>query len=245
MHASEEEEYSPESEDYDCYGNEPTTVKAKKIPVRLIEEVKYCRSIRSNQEHKFHSIFEPSSLVEATRKAVVDKEIGLIVLGTKGTTDYEGSEIGSNTGDIITKVKCPTLVIPQLAQYNGLRNMALLTDYNSVYKNKILHTLSESMRLHAATLRILHVKTQQVESTLAQEDNKTFLQYYVKDKKHSFHFVNNKKIELGIQAFVELWEIDLIAILAKNINFFQRLLFRPTVKSLGYHKRIPFLVLHE
>jgi hypothetical protein len=32
---------------------------------------------------------------------------------------------------------------------------------------------------------------------------------------------------------------------AKNLNYFQRILFRPTVEELSYETDVPFLVLHE
>jgi hypothetical protein len=33
--------------------------------------------------------------------------------------------------------------------------------------------------------------------------------------------------------------------IAKNLNFFQRILFKPTVEEISYHTKVPFLVLHE
>jgi len=37
----------------------------------------------------------------------------------------------------------------------------------------------------------------------------------------------------------------MIIMIAKNLNLFQRILFRPTVEEISYHTDIPFLVLHE
>ena len=39
--------------------------------------------------------------------------------------------------------------------------------------------------------------------------------------------------------------IDFIAMVAKNINFYQRILFKPQVEKISYHINIPFLILHE
>ena len=33
--------------------------------------------------------------------------------------------------------------------------------------------------------------------------------------------------------------------IAKNLNLFQRILFKPTIEEISYHTEIPFLVLHE
>ena len=245
LHASVEAGDLNRAEAYDSYGNIMEPVPLNGTSEKLYREIRFCRSLVSHSKHVFQGINEPSMLIEAVRRTVLEKEIDLIVMATRGSSESNGRIIGSNTGDVITKVKCPILVIPALASCNGVNNVALVTDHNSLYKNRVLCTLSEAVRLHPATLRILHIKTIQVQPTLGQVDNKRFLQDYVREKKHSFHFLNNKKMELGIQAFVELWEVDLIAMLAKNINLFQRLFFKPSLKSLAYHKRIPFLILHE
>ena len=39
-------------------------------------------------------------------------------------------------------------------------------------------------------------------------------------------------------------EINLITMLAKNLNYFQKILFHPNIKEISYYKNIPFLVLH-
>ena len=166
-------------------------------------------------------------------------------MGTKGTTKINGGEMGSNTCDVITKVKCPILVIPENAKFNGIKNIAFLTDYNCIYRNKIITRLSETLDLHRSPLRVLHIKAQNTGLTAAQTDNKGFLHYFFKDKKHSFHFVENKELEIGIQDFVETWDISLVSIVAKNLNLIQRLLLRPAVKSMNYSVNVPFLVLHE
>ncbi|MFD2433355.1 hypothetical protein ACFSO9_07185 [Mesonia maritima] len=40
-------------------------------------------------------------------------------------------------------------------------------------------------------------------------------------------------------------DVQMIAMMAKNLNFFQHILFHPVAKKISYHKEIPFLVLHE
>ena len=47
-----------------------------------------------------------------------------------------------------------------------------------------------------------------------------------------------------VQQFVDDKDIQLITMLAKNLNYFQRILFHPTLKDVNYYKNIPFLVLH-
>jgi nucleotide-binding universal stress UspA family protein len=213
--------------------------------VLLREEVEMCRLLSENPRHGFFSLQEDLNLVEAIRKHVAEKEIDYILMGTKGASKMNGNEMGSNTCDVITKVKCPVMVIPADARFKGVKNIAFVTDYNCIYRNKVISSLSENLELHGAPLRVLHIKPQNRGLTASQTDNKEFLHYFFKETKHSFHFLENREIVTGIQDFVETWEISLVSIVAKNLNFIQRLLLRPSVKTVSYTTDVPFLVIHE
>lgn len=232
-----------EQELFSDFDTEMQTVQSTSATLR--EEIRKFQIRFQNPAHSFFPLHENLNLVEAIRKNVIEKEIDYILMGTKGTTKINGAEMGSNTCDVITKVKCPILVIPENAKFNGIKNIAFLTDYNCIYRNKIITRLSETLDLHRSPLRVLHIKAQNTGLTAAQTDNKGFLHYFFKDKKHSFHFVENKDLEIGIQDFVETWDISLVSIVAKNLNLIQRLLLRPAVKSMNYSVNVPFLVLHE
>ncbi|WP_026452429.1 universal stress protein [Aequorivita capsosiphonis] len=213
---------------------------------QLKEEINTCRISAVNPNHNFFPIEEESNLVESIRTQIAEYEIDYILMGTKGESKMSGNEMGSNTCEVITKVKCPIMVIPENARFRGIKNIAFVTDYNCIYRNKVISTLSETLELYNTPLRILHVKSLTTGGlTNSQTDNKGFLHYFFKEKKHSFHFIENKSLETGIQDFVETWEISLISIVAKNLNFIERLLLKPAVKAVSYQTYVPFLVIHE
>lgn len=211
----------------------------------LKKEVKLCKTWTKNPNHKFFGLQEEMLLVEAIRKHIFEREIDIILMGTKGDSQSNQKEMGSHTYEVITKVKCPILVIPEHAQFNGIQNIAFVTDYNCLYRNKVISTLEEALHLHNVPLRILHIRPPNSTLTVAQTDNKGFLHYFFKEIKHSFHFLENRNIDTGIQDFVDTWEISMVAIVAKNLNFIQRLMLRPSSNLFNYHSEIPFLVLHE
>ncbi|MCK8520933.1 universal stress protein [Aquimarina sp. D1M17] len=199
-----------------------------------------------NTKHHFYSVHEYIFFIDAIRKQVEEKEIDYIVMGTKGASGLKERTIGSNTGDVITKVKCPVLVVPENAKYVRPKEIAFPTDYNLNYKSKILDTITGIISLSNASLRVLHIAKKEKELSELQKRNKDFLHDYLGDTiEHSFHFLSNTNIEEAVQCFVESRDIDMITMIAKNVNFFQRILFRPTVEKISYHIDIPFLVLHE
>ena len=199
-----------------------------------------------NTKHRFFTVYEHHFFIDAIRKQIVDKEIDYIVMGTKGASGLKEMTVGSNTGDVITKVKCPVLAIPEKARYQKPKEIAFPTDYNQQYKSKILNTITNVLSTNNAALRVLHVSKKEKELSELQRRNKDLLDDHLNDLiEHSFHFLSNTKIEEAVQCFVESRNIDMITMIAKNLNLFQRILFHPTVETISYHTDVPFLVLHE
>ena len=207
----------------------------------LLEKIK---QLPSNPKHKFYTISSYGFFTDAVNNQIDEKNIDLIVMGTKGASGLS-EVIGSNTGDLITKVKCPSLIVPEKAVYRDPKEIAFPTDYNVFYQHKILDTIAELAKMYDSAIRILHIVKKDETLTASQIENKEFLNNFFLDEKHSFHILTNKKIEEGVQCFVESRNIDMIIMVAKNLNLFQRILFKPVVEEISYHIEIPFLVLHE
>ncbi|NDV44993.1 universal stress protein [Flagellimonas sediminis] len=210
---------------------------------RLLDRIK--KEIPLNTGHTFVPLALFDIFVDAIKRQSENKRIDLIIMGTKGATGLKKATIGSNTGDVITRVKCPLLVIPEDAEYAALKEIAFPTDYQIGYDMNVLDTLIEMLTMNKTKLSILHISKNVKELSEEQHNNKNFLHDYLVDVDHSFHSVTGQSLETAIQHFVESRDIDMIAMVAKNLNFFQRILFRPEVEKISYHTEVPFLVLHE
>lgn len=207
--------------------------------------VRIHKEFKKNKHHKFFVISDSGSLIESIRKQVRDKKIETIVMGTKGASGIKKLLIGSNTGDVITKVKCTTLIIPENAKFHNLEEVALPTDYSLHYEINHLQPLSEILEDYDSNLRILHISKKNDLLSVSQQMNKEYLDDYFIQQPHTFHHLTNTKVEEAIQCFVESRNINMIAMMAKNLNYFQQILFHTKIQNITYHTDIPFLVLHD
>jgi len=199
----------------------------------------------ANKNHKFYSLTDYNYFIESIRKHVVEKKIDMIAMGTKGSSGLRKFIVGSNTGDVITKVQCMTLVVPENAKFTKLDEIAFPTDFSLSYDIKILQPISKILETYNSNLRILHINKKNEDLNIDQKRNKELLEDYFDQYNFSFHFLSNKKVEDAVQCFVESRDINMITMVAKNLNYFQRILFLPTVEEISYHTDVPFLVLHE
>lgn len=217
----------------------------KQAKTQLKKLLKKIELLPHNPLHHFYTLNNYDYFIDAVKTQVAEKNIDLIVMGTKGASGLKKVMIGSNTGDLITRVKCPVLIVPENAVFKEVKEIAFPTDYHLFYPTKILNSILEFVKMHNSALRIVHITKKDEEFTDFQLENKEFLKNFFAEEKHSFHKITNKKIEDGVQSFVESRDVDMITMIAKNLNLFQRILFRPTVEEISYHTEIPFFVLHE
>ena len=222
---------------------EKTLLKTSKV--KLQELLIRIKKLNSNEDHNFITLSSYDYFIDAIRNHADEKNIDYIVMGTKGAHGVKRAIIGTNTGDLITKVKCPVIVVPENAVFKEPKEVAFPTDYNLFYQTKVLSTISGLAKMFDSTIRILHVAKKDEQLTKFQIENQEYLNDFFMDEKHSFHKVTNKKIEAGVQCFVESRDIDMIVMIAKNLNLFQQILFKPAIEEISYHTEVPFLVLHE
>ncbi|TJY35774.1 universal stress protein [Pontimicrobium aquaticum] len=203
------------------------------------------KELPHNKKHKFYTLTDYNFFIESIRNQIEEKNIDMIVIGTKGASGLKKYIIGSNTGDVITKVSCTTLVVPENAKFNNVKEIAFPTDLSISYPIQTLEPISEVLEEFDSFLRILHISKKEEDLNIDQIKYKELLEDYFFNNNYSFHFLTNDDIEDAVQCFVQSRDIDMIAMVAKNLNYFQRILFMPTVEEISYHTDVPFLVLHE
>jgi nucleotide-binding universal stress UspA family protein len=221
---------------------ESLALENKRCMEKLMERIK---TLPSHKRHTFIPLILTDYFVDAIKREVQDKNINLILMGTKGASGLRQIAMGTNTGAVITKVKCPLLAIPQNASYRKLREVAFPTDFQIVYDIRVLEDLIKILTATGASLRILYMSKNSEGLSEEQQRNKDFLDDYLKEIEHSFHILKGGRLETSVQCFIDSRDIDMVAMVAKNLNFIQRILFRPAVEEISYHTTIPFLVLHE
>jgi nucleotide-binding universal stress UspA family protein len=226
----------------------PTEKKSPSAKERLHVIFKRIHELPFNEKHHFIALQEYGNFIDIIRKTIKVKKIALIIMGTKGASGLKATVIGSNTGDVITKVLCNVLVIPENAAANKPKQIAFPTDYNLFYTHRILEAITEMYRISKARLHVLNVSKSNTPLTNTQEIHKLYLKDYLGElfpSSHNFHNISDKNVKTAILNFIADNQIEMVAMVAKNLNFFQQLLFDTTIEKLSFHTTVPMLVLHE
>ena len=204
--------------------------------------------LTTNEHHHFIALQEYGNLVTGIRKTVAEKKIDLIVMGTKGASGIQEAVVGSNTGDVITKVPCNLLVIPERVNLAKPKEIAFPTDFNIFYSHTILESISEMLQISGANLRVLNVSKPKGRLIHSQKQHKHYLEDYLRElfkDSHSFHTIADDNVKNAIEGFTVNGSMDMVIMVAKNLNFLQQLLFDTTIEKLSFHTTLPLMVLHE
>ncbi len=201
--------------------------------------------IAVNSKHIFKILSDYNFFIDSVKQKIKEFDIDLIVMGTKGATGAKEIFMGSNTGDVIMKTDCDVLAVPDKAKFEIPKEIVFPTDFRLLYDEEELDILKKIANQNESIIRVLHVQNEKVLDE-EQDINKKDLERYLDPLNYSFHTLTNTDFESAVNCFTQSrGNIDMIAIIAKHYNIFQRLFFKPKVEDLSFHTKIPLLVLHK
>ncbi|ULC57905.1 universal stress protein [Flaviramulus sp. BrNp1-15] len=198
-----------------------------------------------NPKHHFETISTFNNVVEAIKNIVEEKDIEMIIMGTKGETASRSKAFGGVAIDVMEKVRnCPVIVVPELAKHHLPKEIVFPTGYKTNLKRRELNYLIDLAKKCDASIKVLHVS---VEDKLSdkQLNNKKLLEEYFEGIDYSFHTLSHMDIPTAINCFVESRDSDMVAFINKKHAFFGSILTHPLVKNIGRNSKVPLLVMHD
>jgi nucleotide-binding universal stress UspA family protein len=169
----------------------------------------------------------------------------MIIMGARGLSQSPLHVIGHYVENVITRVKCKLLIIPENATYKVFDEVAFPTDFTLASDIQTLAPISSILDKKSIAFRILHINKVSNQLNNHQQANKALLEDFLDGRDYSFHFLSNSNVEDAVENFTERKDIDLMIMAAKNLHYFKQILFHSKVDNISYHTNIPFLILHE
>ena len=229
---------SPGSEMYETAKTHSENELAKLMNIFAFRE-------NGNPKHTFQPVSTFNNPLTAIQNIVEEKDIELIVMGTKGQTKAKGNVFGSIAVSVMEKVRnCPVIVVPELAKLYETKEIVFPTSYKTHFKKRELNYLIEIAQRTNASIKVLHV-TNEFELDEEQLNGKKLLTEYFKDVSHSFHALSQMPVPSAIKCFVESRESDIVAFINRKHVLFGSILTRPLVKEISFDLKVPILVMHD
>ena len=196
-------------------------------------------------KHSFITISAFNTVLKAVKNIVAEKDIEIVVMGTKGETNAASVAFGTNAINVMEKARnCPVMVIPENTKNIAPKEIVFPTNYKTNFKRRELSYLVDLAKKSISTVIVLHVSPKN-ELDNTQINNKNSLEEYFQDINYSFHFLHKGHIGSAISIFAESRKSDMIAFINRKHLFFDSILTEPLVKYMGRDSKIPTLVMHD
>ncbi|MBD0825350.1 MULTISPECIES: universal stress protein [Aestuariibaculum] len=197
-----------------------------------------------NANHEFHYLQGTEDIVVSMRKIVKEKNIDLIIMGTKGASGAKEFFFGSNTVQVVNHIHdCPVLVIPEDYDFKVPKQVAFPTGFLRAYSETELAPIKQLADLFNSKIRVVHINVEE-KLTASQEENLEHLKTLLADYDHSFHWMPNYANKASeINDFIEELNIEALTMVNYKHSFIEDIIKEPVIKRIGFHPTVPFLVI--
>ncbi|XLS30713.1 universal stress protein [Flavobacteriaceae bacterium M23B6Z8] len=198
-----------------------------------------------NKDHHFEMKSAYNFLIHAIKELIAKNDIYMVIMGTKGATGAKEVWFGSNAVSVMENIQqCPVLAVPENAKPKVPREIVFPNSFKHLYRRRRLLPLLEMAKKYDSKIRIMHI-SEKDELSEDQLNHKEAFSEALEGITHSFHTLTNIDTETAVRCFVESREIDMIAMISKKHSFLKTLFKKPVLREVGYHTRVPMLVMHR
>ncbi len=204
----------------------------------------YIKKNFKNTKHRFKTLSAINTLTDEVQAVTEREKIDLIAMGTQGATGAREIFIGTKTVHVIRRAAVPVLVVPTGYRFREVGKVLFPSDLEVSLTKGELKLLNEVVKMHRAELYLLHVLETKV-WTKNQEKNKQFLMNYFRNTALNYLELKDETVPEAIYRYIDVHNIQLLAMMNRKHAFLERLMVKRNVGAVGYHTRIPFLVMPQ
>jgi nucleotide-binding universal stress UspA family protein len=187
-----------------------------------------------------------NDLIDCLEHLAYKRTATLIVMGIAGKSSMQQVLVGSHTLKIATRDVCPVLIVPPQAKYNGIKNVALASDFIDVKNITPVTYLNAVLDFFKPNLHIVNVNSE-IHVALNEEliEGRDWLNEQFKKFNPEFYFITTFDFHETIEQFVQDHNIDIVINVPRNHSFYETVFKTSTTKKLAFHSTIPVLAAHE
>lgn len=169
--------------------------------------------------------------------------IDFIIMGTHGASGMKKIMLGSNAADVINFSSVPVLVVPQKAEFKGIKSIVYASDLTRMEEE--MNSIQAIVEDFDASIHIVHVD--------AAGNTQKPLQDMVMDRpvqtipyaSNHFHLFNSTPIAEAIDEYGVSQQTDLLVLFTHKLEFFEKLLDTSVTRQLVFHHQVPLLSFNK
>lgn len=185
-------------------------------------------------------------LIDCLGRLAYQKSAELIVMGISEKEEWKQVFSRSNSIKMAEENICPVMIVPGSASYQGIKNIALTSDFRNVETTTPLLAIKNVLELFNANLHIVNVDNEHyVSLTDEYLAEKAKMIKMFGEFNPEFYFIGMNDFFEAVEQFTKDRDIDLVIVIPKNRSFIDSLFGTGHTKKLAYNSSVPLLAAHE
>ncbi|WP_418636505.1 universal stress protein [Winogradskyella sp.] len=202
----------------------------------LIEKLK---NDTKTQDYHFETIIDFDVFTDAINQVVQKFSIDFVVMGSNGASNVKEVIFGSNTINVVEKVKCKTIVVPSNYSFSPVKEFLVSLNTDDSFNSHLLEHIIDFIEDFKLKLHILRISSENDASNISLQDKESIA---LLDSK--YHLVEGVPIDYAVSSYIQTNPIDITAFITQDKSFLKRLFSASPSKELKSRMKLPLLVLH-
>lgn len=199
----------------------------------------------NNPAHNFQIAYSEDNLVNAARRFVAEKKIDLLVMGASGEETVQNAILGNHTYEIIRKVKCNLLAVPEGSCYKKQpENIILPIDYSASLNDDIFKFFEIPGIVSKTNLMVMEIHEPNSGHASVELPRQEVFGHLNSTRNVQFREMEESEIFTKRLLLQVQRSFDMIVILGKNLSICDRLLHNKYGMCTEVCNTVPILVLH-
>lgn len=219
--------------------------KAKTASAEGLEAMEHrlVRDLGNNSNHFFEKESLCASITQGVAEYAKKHKVDLMVIGNKAKEEIKHILFGTNAMQLVREVNhCPILIVPLEIDYKPLEKIAFVSNYMNPISDKNIRALKFFSSIMDSAIVPMAVEEGKGTEEMAK-NKKTFMKAISDYKpKEVVLPVFEDKVSTILE-FVELWNIDMLAMVYFPHHFLLEFIGKGMVKELNTKLDVPFLIL--
>jgi nucleotide-binding universal stress UspA family protein len=213
--------------------------------VKKLEQLKHKLSKLVREGVTISTHLNRSHLVRAVVENVAAKNANLVILGSKGNTSVDDSDIGSHVVKISKLSPVPVIVVPPSYKFEPVKRVVVACDFDKVKETIPLAPLKQLLDKKQFELLVVNIDKQARHLTgdASLKAEETALHTILAPYHPTYSYVNNPNVIDGILQFATESDAQLVIALPHKYSFFQSLLHDSVSQRLAETAAVPVLLL--
>lgn len=210
--------------------------------------IKYIQKISKDEDLPMITYSSELGTVKQMVEDLSEKmKIDLIVMGMAGASNFEYFMLGSNSLSVIENSKPAVILVPKKATLLELKKIAFATDLveNEVNSIQKMANLFKNFNSDILLTHVKDVKKDEQKTQIKIDEFLNDVTCKVNYGKIYFKPIIANDIDKGLSWITKNTQVNMLAIVHRKLNFFNRIIAGSHTKKLAKHIKIPLLVLPE